>query len=35
VAVHEPDRVAQAIAAFMTHGPVTAASLLARAQSGG
>jgi pimeloyl-ACP methyl ester carboxylesterase len=29
VAVHEPDRVAEAIANFMAHGPVTAASLTA------
>ena len=35
VAVHEPDRVAEAIAAFMAHGPVTAASLMARALAGG
>ena len=34
VAVHEPDRVAAAIDAFMVHGPVTAATLLAR-QAGG
>ena len=34
VAVHEPDRVAAAIDAFMVHGPVTAATLLAR-QGGG
>ncbi len=30
VAVHEPERVTDAIAGFMTHGPVTAATLLAR-----
>jgi len=30
VAVHEPDRVAEAIASFMTYGVVTAATLLAR-----
>ena len=35
VAVHEPDRVAEAIAAFMLHGPVTAASLVARVAEGG
>jgi len=34
IAVHEPERVADAIAAFMAHGPVTAASLLARAMAG-
>jgi pimeloyl-ACP methyl ester carboxylesterase len=34
VAVHEPDRVAETIADFMTHGPVTAASLMARLASG-
>lgn len=34
VAVHEPDRVAEAIANFMAHGPVTAASLMARLASG-
>ena len=33
VAVHEPDRVAEVIAAFMTHGPVTAATLMTRAAS--
>lgn len=33
VAVHEPERVAQAIDGFMTHGPVTAASLQARLQN--
>jgi len=30
VAVHEPQRVADAIVGFMTHGPITAATLLAR-----
>lgn len=30
VAVHEPQRVSEAIVGFMTHGPVTAATLLAR-----
>lgn len=30
VAVHEPQRVADAIVSFMTHGPVTAATLTAR-----
>jgi pimeloyl-ACP methyl ester carboxylesterase len=30
VAVHEPDRVAQAIDDFMVYGPVTAATLMAR-----
>lgn len=30
VAVHEPDRVAAAIDSFMVHGPVTAATLMAR-----
>jgi pimeloyl-ACP methyl ester carboxylesterase len=30
VAVHEPDRVAEAIHSFMVHGPVTAATLMAR-----
>ena len=30
VAVHEPDRVAEAIDSFMVHGPVTAATLMAR-----
>ena len=30
VAVHEPDRVADAIHEFMVHGPVTAATLMAR-----
>lgn len=30
VAVHEPERVTEAIASFMTHGPVTAATLMAR-----
>jgi len=35
VAIHEPDRVAEAIATFMTHGPVTAASLMARALGSG
>lgn len=30
VAVHEPERVAQAIDAFMQHGPITAESLMAR-----
>jgi pimeloyl-ACP methyl ester carboxylesterase len=30
VAIHEPLRVAEAIASFMTHGPITAAKLLAR-----
>lgn len=30
VAVHEPDRVAEAIGNFMVHGPVTAATLMAR-----
>jgi pimeloyl-ACP methyl ester carboxylesterase len=30
VAVHEPERVADAIASFMTYGPVTAATLMAR-----
>ncbi|MEZ5558403.1 MAG: alpha/beta hydrolase [Pseudomonadales bacterium] len=34
VAVHEPERVAAAIAAFMVHGPVTAAGLMARALGG-
>ncbi len=30
VALHEPDRVAAAIDSFMVHGPVTAATLMAR-----
>jgi pimeloyl-ACP methyl ester carboxylesterase len=30
VAVHEPQRVAEAIASFMTHGAVTSATLMAR-----
>jgi len=30
VAVHEPDRVAEAIDSFMVYGPVTAATLMAR-----
>jgi pimeloyl-ACP methyl ester carboxylesterase len=30
VAVHEPERVAEAITGFMTYGPVTAATLMAR-----
>jgi pimeloyl-ACP methyl ester carboxylesterase len=30
VAVHEPDRVAQAIRSFMTYGPITGATLLER-----
>ncbi len=30
IAVHEPERVADAIASFMTFGPVTAATLMAR-----
>jgi len=30
VAVHEPERVAAAISEFMVHGPVTAATLMAR-----
>ena len=35
VAVHEPERVAQAIDNFMVHGPVTAVTLMARlAESG-
>lgn len=33
VAVHEPDRVAQAMTSFMTYGVVTAATLLARLAS--
>jgi pimeloyl-ACP methyl ester carboxylesterase len=33
VAVHEPERVAQAIDKFMEHGPITAASLMAKAQA--
>lgn len=36
VAVHEPERVAQAIDNFMVHGPVTAVTLMERlAESGG
>ena len=30
VAIHEPQRVADAIDSFMKHGPVTAATLMAR-----
>ena len=30
IAVHEPQRVAEAISSFMTYGPVTAATLMAR-----
>jgi pimeloyl-ACP methyl ester carboxylesterase len=30
IAVHEPDRVAEAIDGFMVHGPITAATLIAR-----
>ncbi len=33
IAVHEPDRVAEAIGSFMTYGPVTAATLMARLQA--
>ena len=33
VAVHEPERVAKAIDAFMEHGPITAQSLIARAEA--
>ncbi len=35
VAIHEPDRVADAITAFMAHGPVTMQQLLNRQQAGG
>jgi len=34
IAVHEPERVAEAIASFMIHGPVTAATLIARLNQG-
>ena len=33
VAVHEPDRVADAIHQFMVHGPITAATLMARLEA--